>query len=309
MTKAMEKATSLIDVLAQGIADYAYANGYKKLALYPMGLAGFLAALGFVSGSDGIRYTTVLVLIVTLTLVILVLLLDRRVVRRVNMTKSRVLNHYVAQITESQQSNPQLFETLIWDEDVTISDNGDTIIYRWFTIRNGQTPLRALWSKCHKTIHDHDKVDRLPKPDIRAHSFVVDEHGARELGPRLLVTHQWDGPGKQIAFVHFDREVKPLEEVRFRLSWNWPGYCETLFEGNSESIDWTFRKKVHLLKVNVHFERNCRATNLTVAPLGGYGVPVKVKSPTGTVDLQYSLNDPPLDETFGFVIDVEGGGD
>lgn len=298
-----------IEGLAQLVQDQAYTYGYKKILGIPTGIVGFLGIFGMFSGHNGIEWAAIIIFLIYPWLIIIILLLDRRLAKRNNRTKSRVLNQYTEQLTESQHSNPDLFEIVEWCEEVDIQRNGDARIFSWLTIRNGNSPIRAFWSRRNKEIYDNSKAMKLPQPDVKVHDFHVDAHGTRKEGKRLMVTQEWDKPGRQIAFIHFDREIYPKELLRLRIEWNWPRYYDDLIEGDSAPFYWTFRRKIEKLDVQINLDRRCRATSITASPISLEVRPTVSQPPRGGIHLHYKLDDPPVNQKFGFYLDIRNGED
>lgn len=301
------QAEGLIEGLAQLVQDQAYTYGYKRILGIPTGILAFLGTFGIFSGHNGIEWAVVVFFLIYPWLIIVILLLDRRLAKRSNRTKSRVLNQYTERLTESQQSNPELFEIVEWCEEVEIRRNGDARIFSWLTIRNGDSPIRAFWSRRNKEIDDNNKAMKLSAPDVKVHDFRVDASGTKKEGKRLMVTHEWDKPGRQIAFVHFDQEVSPKELIRLRIEWDWPKYYDDLIEDNNTPFYWTFRRKVERLDVQVNLSRRLRTSGIATSPIGLEMLPTVSQPPRGCIHLHYKLEEPPVNQQFGFHLDIRKG--
>lgn len=302
------KTDTLVDALAQRIADYAYDNGFKKLVWIPIGLVTFLGAFGITAKSDGLRFTTIVIGYVTLCLVILILLLDRRVRRRENRRKSILLNKYMDRVYLEQAESRDLFEYLEWDEEVFIAPDGSAEIFRWCTIQVGTRAIPAIWSKCIQTDSQDDNSHRK-EPIVKCASFheTPSSESAtanKEVGARLLVTHHWRGRGEQIAYAHFDEPLEPGEVIRVVFHFSWPQFSEHLFEQGFEQMYWKFGKMVHAFRATLTFDARCQTEKFRISPFGTDKSVNAKRRPNGEFTIWYDTFRPVRGHKFGFRVDT-----
>ncbi|PXW25053.1 UNVERIFIED_CONTAM: hypothetical protein DES50_1231 [Williamsia faeni] len=298
------KSSSFFDVVTDAIYNYSAEHGIKWILTTTLGFSGTLVALGLLWNTTALRYIGPIVLIVVQFLIIIALLADRYKRGQRSIERSRVLNNYTEQITTGQQDNADLFEIIEWDEDVAVAKQGDTVMERWITVKNGNSELSAMWNKCNKSTHDQKSKTNSLAPTVRAYEFEIGEDGERKLGPRIIVTNKWVETGAQIAFLHFNSPVSPDQILRFKIEWRWPKYYNHLLDGQAEPVYWIFRRPVSSLKSRLHFDKECNASSARLSKYRHSSIPKINQRPAGIVSVEYDVPNPPQGQKFGYTIDI-----
>lgn len=296
----------LWDKLYDDVYEYSYKNGVKWIIGFSGTVAGVLAVFGVVVNfalagflAFGIQ-----------TLIIIALMADRHKRKQLNNTKSRALNRYTKKITQNQQSNPNLFEILEWDEIVKVSGKtGDAVMTRWITVQNGDEELDALWSKCEKYVHDPKDVNNYTAPTVTAHEFHLEaaQSGTvRRPGPSVSVTHDWENlnEGRQIAFLHFVEPIQPNAVVRICIEWDWPKYFDELLAGNPEPIYWTFHRRVSNFSAKLVLTQSCKVGEPRASGLRGGAAPVISPNSSSDTEVTLNLSEPPTGRRIGYNLEV-----
>lgn len=304
--------TSVVDRLAQTVADYVYENGFKRIVLVALAIAAFFGSLGFYKAAGGIQFVLIVISYIGLCMVILLLLLDRRISMPESWRKSELLNSYIRRVYTEQSTSSSLFRYLEWDEEVYINEKGDAELYRWCTIRAGDQPVPAIWSKCIKTTAEQS--DRSTTPVVEVSEFhhvdgdgsiVVIPPGKRELGARLLATQAWgEDAGEHIAYAHLDEILPANEIVRVRFHFKWPGFSGYLFATGTERMYWKFGKDVERFTSMLKFSPGCEASSFRVSKFGTPESVTKAKQANGEMWIGFGPHRPPTADKFGFRLDT-----
>ena len=115
--------------------------GLVKLLIALAAFAGALLGLGFVVSPETLIRIALLFIIALLLLTCLALIIDRHRLRSTISDGTEVLNRYGDEIVARQTADS--FDIKEWQDEQYIDKNGDTTIYRRFTLVVGNEPLGA----------------------------------------------------------------------------------------------------------------------------------------------------------------------
>jgi uncharacterized membrane protein (Fun14 family) len=274
--------------------------GLIKLLL---GFSGFATALiglalGFhLSGAVKIGLAGAFV-IVLLLLACLSLIIDRHRLRSRMNDGTEVLNRYGDEIVGRQDSDS--FDIKDWRDEQHIDKNGDTTIYRRFTLVVKNQPLLTFWHVMQMDTKRQDTGYRK-KFTIDVRTF---NPNTLEPGGNLLFTRRWETEHTVRVFVHLRRPAEPGKEVHVYFEVFWPEYAKEMLESrNGDDVVWTFRRKVDRLQAKFSFAKQLRLRNkFALEALDGSQEPKQTHGPDGSINIEFEANQPPKDTKVGFLI-------
>jgi hypothetical protein len=286
------------DSIIEFLEDLIRQHGLMKIATALGGVAGIFAALGFVTDQELLMRAASIFLISLLLLICLALTLDRRHLYRNLAESAEVLDRYGDDIVGRQNENS--FEMKEWQEEQFIGKNGDTKMYRWFTLIVGNEPLQTFWHKAEMVTR---RSDFKYRKKFRIEARIFDQN--KQVGVRLPVTHTWDSHVVRV-FVHLDRVYQPGEEVRVRIRFDWPEYTKELIDRKMvDPTEWMFRRKIGRLLVTMIFENEVRIRqDFTITTRPNCPKPIQKSLGRGRGhQIEFSYDQPPMNTIIGFSIE------
>lgn len=260
------------------------------------GIAAILAAVGVSASEATVLGVAVIVLIAILLVTVMAQYIDRVKLYSDRRLAADVLDRYAVELRDRQ--NEHSFETMIWREIQVVSENGDTVIERWLTLRVGSEPLQTLWQRCYQENSRGADFGYQRKVRVEARSF--EETG--ELGVQLPITQTWEGHSIRL-FVHFFEAQAPGSEVRIWLRLRWPGYmAEFAKRGAVVPIEWTTRRITGHLALRLELPVRMAGARVAATPYAGCPQPTQDRVGDSHV-VTFNMPGPPVDRLVGFRIE------
>lgn len=311
--KIIKDPRSLIDLLAQAIANYTYEHGIKQVLLTPLTICTVLVAVGVVPATASSARATIIVIcwIISIAL-IAALLLERQSRNLEDYQKSKVLNMYTDRLLARQRESPGYFKYLELDEYIVVSADHSVEIHRYCTIEATADAIPAIWSLVSKAgLTDEGRSKAVPKFSCRTfrgdpaktYPTGVITPQERIHGGSMVHTFHKLSDNSYVGYAHLDTPANKGEIVHVYFKWTWDNFCEELFDTGREVMYWRIHQYVESFRARMRFEKGCGTSTFSTSPHGGTSATI-IRMPDEAIEYVLEIDQPTPSHRFGFVVDT-----
>lgn len=270
--------------------------GLFKIVIGPYLVVSTLCGLGFLTRSTVVTFIAVALSFLSTLILLVYTSWQWRNSHAVLVERTRTLNRYIDRFVRNLESTAFSIED--WEEKVTVSRHGNTVIERWITIKVGSETLYSIWTANYKA---------STRPILESHRRRVAaqarDFNGRELGARYDVHDEWRS-NKHRLFVHFNEPAEPGEELNLWLRCSWPAFSEDVLAGIASPVEWKLRRPAKRISSTVTFDKSSGVKGaFSIRPHRGSPRPTQEVLPDKSVAITVEYSDVKPGSLVGYTLD------
>jgi len=269
-----------------------------RLALIPISAIVALGSVGIISDTRALLIAAVVGVIFVSLCVIAYEAMEVRRLRRSLAERNRVL-YQLAEEMFVPRANSHV--TRLWDQNISINENGDAVSERWQTIQVGESGMGWFSANFYKA--DQYAMSARDRSRVRASAYDV--NGVKDVGVKLDTFESWTGNHCRMI-VRFKDRLSANEVFTILVRLVWPGWFKELLAGDKDIMEWTSGTgAIDRLVATISFSSDCKvADRMRVTPHRGSLAPTLHKQSDGSLVIRAEYTNIEPQSPVGFTLDA-----
>jgi len=277
--------------------------GLWRVITAPFVVVPILAAFGIVAGPEAASLLAIGTAFLVSFIIMIAMGAQLRRSRSLHLEQERTIMRLTETVIAEEVGATYVWEQ--WRQRVTISNNGDSIVEDWRTLRvNNDAELRVIWAALEKT---GGHLSLRQRRSVKVDAFDFSEaDGGRMVGVQYDLARVWDDREQAlVVYVCFSRPLLAGQTKNVLFVWRWPGYYrELMAEGRDEVFFQCRRGTAREITLDMIFDKDCSLKReMRVQAYEQCPAPEQRLHPDGSLTLHVTYGPENIPKLAGFTLD------